>query len=109
MIRRPPRSSRTVTLLPYTPLFRSAFEIELSLRYKGKRGQCQRANHQPVFHCVCSKSGFSSSANVRDRSGEHTSELQTLMRTSYAAFCLTKTTSTTCIPATTRRQFPEQP
>src|SRR3546814_3851872 len=69
MIRRPPRSTRTDTLFPYTTLFRSP----------GER-----------FMCSVGKATAMSSAQCFDRSEEHTSELQSLMRISYAVFCLKK-------------------
>src|SRR3546814_4076410 len=75
MIRRPPRSTRTDTLFPYTTLFRSRpvrgarwrGSRPCPLRTRGRRGQ--------------------------GRSEEHTSELQSLMRISYAVFCLKKKTN----------------
>src|SRR3546814_4293684 len=86
MIRRPPRSTRTDTLFPYTTLFRS-----------GQSGSCCTAQH---------KRGLKASFVLKDkdlhhenhfpphrarfRSEEHTSELQSLMRISYAVFCLKK-------------------
>src|SRR3546814_10839234 len=72
MIRRPPRSTRTDTLFPYTTLFRSAAECD-----------CRR--HGPP-------AATAGKAHVRAcrRSEEHTSELQSLMRISYAVFCLKK-------------------
>src|SRR3546814_18629959 len=81
MIRRPPRSTRTDTLFPYTTLFRS--ERETILRsYLGRDGyDCQTRKHNET------------------RSEEHTSELQSLMRISYAVFCLQKTL--TMKPSTT--------
>src|SRR3546814_10433217 len=87
MIRRPPRSTRTDTLFPYTTLFRSPRHLVFidetwaktnmaPLRGwapKGQRRACQK---------FC--------ARGRLRSEEHTSELQSLMRISYAVFCLKK-------------------
>src|SRR3546814_13121491 len=71
MIRRPPRSTRTDTLFPYTTLFRSA------------RGHASGvAGRDPP--------GLSEPLGDRFRSEEHTSELQSLMRISYAVFCLKK-------------------
>src|SRR3546814_7077311 len=68
MLRRPPRSTRTDTLFPYTTLFRSL-------------GSCALA----FWACQwCRK------ATMQGRSEEHTSELQSLMRISYAVFCLKK-------------------
>src|SRR3546814_12416963 len=74
MIRRPPRSTRTDTLFPYTTLFRSA--------YSGGRRQSGGAS-------MPAESDSSLSA-AQQRSEEHTSELQSLMRISYAVFCLKK-------------------
>src|SRR3546814_8057050 len=68
MIRRPPRSTRTDTLFPYTTLFRSS--AWASLRAPGPIRRPKSAHRQ--------------------RSEEHTSELQSLMRISYAVFCLKK-------------------
>src|SRR3546814_11945596 len=80
MIRRPPRSTRTDTLFPYTTLFRSQFaraghhaELARSLLATGR-----------AYHC------YASPAELEERSEEHTSELQSLMRISYAVFCLKK-------------------
>src|SRR3546814_8547271 len=68
MIRRPPRSTRTDTLFPYTTLFRSGTE------------DCRNRSSRPSpCRTPC-----------RFRSEEHTSELQSLMRISYAVFCLKK-------------------
>src|SRR3546814_14914784 len=68
MLRRPPRSTRTDTLFPYTPLFRSA-PLRVRRQGAGATWRCSQAS--------C-------------RSEEHTSELQSLMRNSYAVFCLKK-------------------
>src|SRR3546814_9590590 len=76
MIRRPPRSTRTDTLFPYTTLFRSPAE--------------------PLDGAISTVSCHSRwrvavpSGRTRCRSEEHTSELQSLMRISYAVFCLKK-------------------
>src|SRR3546814_7056084 len=128
MIRRPPRSTRTDTLFPYTTLFRSLFRLQdpavqalggglvdhrteehaavlriagLELLRGGDQlalqrvvdvgmgvdalhadaalaGLVERAEHQPLDHAI----------ELRSRSEEHTSELQSLMRISYAVFCL---------------------
>src|SRR3546814_5058481 len=82
MIRLPPRSTRTDTLFPYTTLFRS-------LAFKGHRPALFRGLNEdhPVLHCLHPGMG---SAPAQDRSEEHTSELQSLMRISYAVFCLKK-------------------
>src|SRR3546814_3955953 len=79
MIRRPPRSTRTDTLFPYTTLFRSP------------------AWHRLIPPCYCSPRRWPWPAapvcpTSAWRSEEHTSELQSLMRISYAVFCLKKKT-----------------
>src|SRR3546814_1342969 len=84
MIRRPPRSTRTYTLFPYTTLFRSPDRLDKAARF--------RANFP--FECLDrgrlpNKRGGEQST----RSEEHTSELQSLMRISYAVFCLKKKTN----------------
>src|SRR3546814_2769783 len=83
MIRRPPRSTRTDTLFPYTTLFRS-WTCLRPVRPAGHPHPAQRSTP--------SNSGYSSrkSRLAKDRSEEHTSELQSLMRNSYAVFCLKK-------------------
>src|SRR3546814_2435803 len=106
MIRRPPRSTRTDTLFPYTTLFRSGVpdargraalrELGVLLRRQGG------ARHR---HRLCAGVGNGgdpgAGAGPRrrapwpPRSEEHTSELQSLMRISYAVFCLKKKTQNT--------------
>src|SRR3546814_3420646 len=90
MIRRPPRSTRTDTLFPYTTLFRSAFDLKIGVEAEGHRvARLQLAAElfgQPRFGQI---------GDVRSgRSEEHTSELQSLMRISYAVFCLKKKKNT---------------
>src|SRR3546814_1036352 len=78
MIRRPPRSTRTDTLFPYTTLFRSV----------------RRRQPRPV----AGRAGCCAGHPAGDaRSEEHTSELQSLMRISYSVFCLKKKMMTTMI------------
>src|SRR3546814_4881630 len=77
MIRRPPRSTRTDTLFSYTTLFRSAGAV-FTFGLKG--------GYEAGVNLVQSVDLFSHLANIR--SEEHTSELQSLMRISYAVFCL---------------------
>src|SRR3546814_5556859 len=77
MIRRPPRSTRTDTLFPYTTLFRSRRSRGQGV---GSRASCVRTT---------------SARQRMRRSEEHTSELQSLMRISYAVFCLKKKTIVT--------------
>src|SRR3546814_10809911 len=110
MIRRPPRSTRTDTLFPYTTLFRSG---GAGARRDAAR-QGARGRHQPApggtrahWHLARRDDGAGGRAEAaehlrglrrrgaagrrsRRRSEEHTSELQSLMRISYAVFCLKK-------------------
>src|SRR3546814_2107802 len=90
MIRRPPRSTRTDTLFPYTTLFRS-------LRTARSRPHFvdPAIAHDPVHPRIQSRSRLPlrprlQRLQLRHRSEEHTSELQSLMRISYAVFCLKK-------------------
>src|SRR3546814_3880641 len=97
MIRRPPRSTRTDTLFPYTTLFRSAEGATLGFYGVGAMHD-QAVGVFPA--CVirqsldrpCSSRVSSASVGAGNtaRSEEHTSELQSLMRISYAVFCLKK-------------------
>src|SRR3546814_3968518 len=97
MIRRPPRSTRTDTLFPYTTLFRSGC------------ARPRRRRRQPAgSYRLCVELGDALGRSVRRqrgrhladgegdlrRSEEHTSELQSLMRISYAVFCLKKKNKT---------------
>src|SRR3546814_9996990 len=99
MIRRPPRSTRTDTLFPYTTLFRSAVLVELLERHSNARlvGDGEHAHPPPEQpQRVDRVERLRSARNLHDgqgRSEEHTSELQSLMRISYAVFCLTKKTT----------------
>src|SRR3546814_7413288 len=89
MIRRPPKSTRTDTLFPYTTLFRSQ---DVDVRIVGIpmvdrdpiEASSEIARH--VLHQVAGKTA----QIVHRRSAEHTSELPSLMRNSYAVFCLKK-------------------
>src|SRR3546814_2883476 len=80
MIRRPPRSTRTDTLFPYTTLFRSAKPFAFPIT---------------VVPEDIDFMGHVNNARYLGRSEEHTSELQSLMRISYAVFCLKKKKTTT--------------
>src|SRR3546814_5959072 len=135
MIRRPPRSTRTDTLFPYTTLFRSKFDITPSLSAYAAYGRGYKAggfDGTSIFslpEALSFKSetvdsfeggikwfpssrafslaidGFhysfknlqsrTATPNGNIRSEEHTSELQSLMRISYAVFCLKKKTKST--------------
>src|SRR3546814_2202839 len=130
MIRRPPRSTRTDTLFPYTTLFRSpmprfgamgrevldprtAFQVIHMLQGVVQRGTAVRLRDLglPLFGKTGTTNGPTNDWFVggspeivagvylgydqpRNRSEEHTSELQSLMRTSYAVFCLKKNKTT---------------
>src|SRR3546814_4628990 len=89
MIRRPPRSTRTDTLFPYTTLFRSACKCSSRT---GKTARSSILVHISSHHPFVQKSEspIALLVDLADRSEEHTSELQSLMRISYAVFCLKK-------------------
>src|SRR3546814_1243469 len=89
MIRRPPRSTRTDTLFPYTTLFRSR-------RHAARLADSTGLSRDGDGHGRRQLHPVGDDAAGRLRSEEHTSELQSLMRISYAVFCLkTKTTQDT--------------
>src|SRR3546814_2003905 len=96
MIRRPPRSTRTDTLFPYTTLFRSsghakheAQECDLEERIGPLKGH-HRHRHPQRRAKGCVARHQRQRPCSGPRSEEHTSELQSLMRISYAVFCLKK-------------------
>src|SRR3546814_6247694 len=127
MIRRPPRSTRTDTLFPYTTLFRSQLQVNLAGRHsaqaaleqsltelaatretllmrKGEEEDKAAELNEPLVNHAEHVEQARAQVNIAreqmralreaaERSEEHTSELQSLMRTSYAVFCLKKTTS----------------
>src|SRR3546814_12192829 len=82
MIRRPPRSTRTDTLFPYTTLFRSDFPMFPKVDVNGDGAH-------PLWKWLKKEKGGLLGIDAI-RSEEHTSELQSLMRISYAVFCLKK-------------------
>src|SRR3546814_9789234 len=102
MIRRPPRSTRTDTLFPYTTLFRSNSIIgQYWTMCGGVRGYINQRGLSPIDpatnapYDVTRYDGTNGTVNLNGgagirRSEEHTSELQSLMRISYAVFCLQK-------------------
>src|SRR3546814_10298217 len=100
MIRRPPRSTRTDTLFPYTTRFRSAerygnIAMEQLINSLLKAGADREQLEVKVFGggrvlAQMTDVGKRNIEFVRHRSEEHTSELQSLMRISYAVFCLKK-------------------
>src|SRR3546814_10557846 len=121
MIRRPPRSTRTDTLCPYTTLVRSPGQIPhrdrkhqirdardgnravprcrrrlVSVAAAGADGAVPRADRPPARWCRVQGARPRDALSARRRrSEEHTSELQSLMRISYAVFCLKKKNKTT--------------
>src|SRR3546814_1834214 len=119
MIRRPPRSTRTDTLFPYTTRFRSDVEIAgcgatTKRALRDREGQAVHDAHErdDAAGFAIEADGFANTAHRTPigadaaatggqpdvfvpRSEEHTSELQSLMRKSYAVFCLKKKNKTT--------------
>src|SRR3546814_1038728 len=110
MIRQPPRSTRTDTLFPYTTLFRSGvgnrleelgMQSEVGESRGGRVGAggcgCSGVSHQdgqmPGGH-EKEQNEYAAKPGLLWRSEEHTSELQSLMRISYAVFCLKKKSRT---------------
>src|SRR3546814_3896940 len=97
MIRRPPRSTRTDTLFPYTTLFRSR-------PGSGRRDICRHQPPHPKMRRPRKIGATTDAVSVAlkesrsCRSEEHTSELQSLMRISYAVFCLKKKKRNNNIP-----------
>src|SRR3546814_3312370 len=102
MLRRPPRSTRTDTLFPYTTLFRSAIAT-LRSRNRRSAGQlprdrlCERIRNRIAALVLRRREAHPRPEDAASRvverivrSEEHTSELQSLMRISYAVFCLNK-------------------
>src|SRR3546814_10086331 len=110
MRRRPPRSTRTDTLFPYTTLFRSG-----GFRPDDRDRRARRASRAP--HSTRGDRGRArwpadrtarpraATAGSSTRSEEHTSELQSLMRISYAVFCLKKKNT----PHKTKDRLSQQP
>src|SRR3546814_4490454 len=102
MIRRPPRSTRTDTLFPYTTLFRSLYDdassaTKLLLEVQTPAPQRITSMITVLFDSI-DRHGYAFRAALEARSAdprseEHTSELQSLMRISYAVFCLKKQTT----------------
>src|SRR3546814_3257672 len=93
MIRRPPRSTRTDTLFPYTTLFRSAPGAVIPVDVlQTALASARRDDAEHRLHAVVP--GPRQIGKRQVRSEEHTSELQSLMRISYAVFCLKKKKTT---------------
>src|SRR3546814_9063893 len=91
MIRRPPRSTRTDTLFPYTTLFRS-FGHDITYLLLGLRVQFLKSSFIDYIQAieVVNRHAIVIFQQIVPRSEEHTSELRSLMRISYAVFCLKK-------------------
>src|SRR3546814_3827520 len=90
MIRRPPRSTRTDTLFPYTTLFRSALFKAAGFPIGADKHPVNRCGQQADPRVLFDDMNDDGRAEAIMRSEEHTSELQSLMRISYAVFCLKK-------------------
>src|SRR3546814_951653 len=97
MIRRPPRSTRTDTLFPYTTLFRSRLEFAAGLKPVKRRAIGDEETGGGGGAHIARNGGADNGGESHllgqralVRSEEHTSELQSLMRISYAVFCLKK-------------------
>src|SRR3546814_7327635 len=107
MIRRPPRSTRTDTLFPYTTLFRSLSGAAILAPMQAAMAQDAAAPEAPAAQAETYPGEILVTAQRREervqdipvRSEEHTSELQSLMRISYAVFCLKKTNNNKLITA----------
>src|SRR3546814_10503473 len=95
MLRRSPRSTRTDTLFPYTTLFRSGVVIT-DVDPNGPAAQRDVRAGDVIIEVA--QSEVRNPDDVTERSEEHTSELQSLMRTSYAVFCLNKQSMTSKPP-----------
>src|SRR3546814_6014172 len=90
MIRRPPRSTRTDTLFPYTTLFRSPPGMPRTRRASEKGPGLLQATETHTIPLLPGLDAGRAQEELQKRSEEHTSELQSLMRISYAVFCLKK-------------------
>src|SRR3546814_1137187 len=97
MIRRPPRSTRPDTLFPYTTLFRSRVVAHhhpaLAVAGEVEHDRVHRLAHRAEARIL----DDADHGGWQHRSEEHTSELQSLMRISYAVFCLKKKKQTKCL------------
>src|SRR3546814_1852432 len=106
MIRRPPRSTRPDTLFPYTTLFRSLCRTAYGNLLVGptaeeQESRCDAGTDRETLAMLRDKGiamlpALAGIPVTAARSEEHTSELQSLMRISYAVFCLNKKTQTKC-------------
>src|SRR3546814_7066859 len=105
MIRRPPRSTRTDTLFPYTTLFRSSGNRNFEGRIHAEVKMNYLASPPLVVAYAIAGTTDIDLTNDPIRSEEHTSELQSLMRISYAVFCLKKKTQKTKLQYEQLRQY----
>src|SRR3546814_20755855 len=107
-IRRPPRSTRTDTLFPYATLFRSIMEVTSSITSTAHETSAAPSAstwssdrpftlHTLILLLPPAEANTSSSRQLASRSEEHTSELQSLMRTSSPGSCLKQKNRTTCL------------
>src|SRR3546814_7615557 len=106
MIRGPPRSTLTHTLFPYTTLFRSwgsglpdtprlgRYELDLFAGYAAEIAPGTSLDVGATYYAYPGNRDWAGPSDYSERSEEHTSELQSLMRISYAVFCLKKKQST---------------
>src|SRR3546814_10450020 len=111
MIRRPPRSTRTDTLFPYTTLFRSILRVAAALKQSVAEAELYALDDRTLQDMGLTRSTIPAAVagelyrpgapSNENRSEEHTSELQSLMRISYAVFCLKKKKLTKIITETT--------
>src|SRR3546814_20383600 len=90
LVRRPPRSTRTDPLFPYTTLFRSAVVADCQHDFRTLAAHRDADRTFPGFLRLAALLGRFQPVRHRVRSEEHTSELQSLMRISYDVFCLKK-------------------
>src|SRR3546814_8471851 len=107
MIRRPPRSTRTATLFPYTTLFRSLRQAQHERLGLLQLARIERGGVVEQFGRMREHGvgrGDQTALHQR-RSEEHTSELQSLMRISYAVFCLKKKNNTKVTHTTKTRKI----
>src|SRR3546814_10092013 len=105
-IRRPPRSTRSDTLFPYTTLFRSRSRHHRKTCSSVALIGCPPAQRSSEIHLDNALRSVCVIRRNPRRSEEHTSELQSLMRISYAVFCLKKNNTSPHTPNTTTTNNP---
>src|SRR3546814_9942892 len=108
MIRRPPRSTRTDTLFPYTTLFRSQRQEYVRLGREIVEKAFRQEGYElaeKALRGVLKMFKAETTDDLLLRSEEHTSELQSLMRISYAVFCLKKKRHKNEINTSTQRSI----